>query len=38
MRKVFGENVASDVPCDVGRGFQILIKKTNYIACLETAR
>jgi hypothetical protein len=27
MRKVFGENVTSDVPCDVGRGFRILIKK-----------
>jgi hypothetical protein len=36
--KSFHENVASDVPCDVGRVFWILIKKTNYIARLKTAR
>jgi hypothetical protein len=28
----------SDVSWDVERGFQILIKKTNYIARLETVR
>jgi hypothetical protein len=26
MRKVFSENVILDVPCDVRRGFWILIK------------
>jgi hypothetical protein len=30
--------VTSDVSWDVGRGFLILIKKTNFITHLETAR
>jgi hypothetical protein len=34
-RKVFGKNITSNVPYDVGRGFRILIKKTNYIAGLK---
>jgi hypothetical protein len=36
-----GENflgVTSDVLWDVGRGFRILIKKTNYITRLKTVR
>jgi hypothetical protein len=36
--KSFWKNITSNVPCNVGRGFRMLIKKTNYIACLETAR
>jgi hypothetical protein len=32
------KNITSDVSCDVGRSFRILIKKTNYIACLKTPR